>query len=56
MGTIPYSSFTFIIHIRKNFFSERVVRHWKSLPWEVVGLLSLEEFKERVNVIVRDTA
>ena len=40
--------------IRKNFCSERVARHWHRLPRAVVGSWSLEVFKDRVGVILRD--
>jgi len=44
----------FGVDIKKNFFSERVIMHWHRLRGEVMESPSLEVFKNRGDVALRD--
>jgi len=56
-GALPLETNTnssFKLAIRNNFVSKRAVRHWHSLPREMVESPSLEMFKNHGDVALRD--
>jgi len=53
-NSLKLHEWKFKLDIRKNLFTERVIKHWNRLPREAVESLSLEVFKRPVEVTLRD--
>lgn len=49
-----YGQGNFRLSIRKNSFTEGIIRHWKGLPKEVVESPFLKAFSGHADVVLRD--